>query len=61
VVSARYAPTIKQLHEKYGPIVRIGPNLLDLDLPELIKVVYGTDGKWAKVSTASKLSAFSFV
>ena len=42
---------MKKLHEKYGPIVRIGPNLLDLDLPELSRVVYNTDGKWTKVST----------
>jgi hypothetical protein len=39
----------KKLHEKYGPVVRVGPNHLDLDLPELIKTVYGTDGKWKKV------------
>ena len=39
---------MKKLHEKYGPIVRIGPNLLDLDIPELYRVIYGTDGKWIK-------------
>lgn len=39
---------MSKLHEKYGPIVRIGPNLLDLDLPELYRVIYGTDGKWVK-------------
>jgi hypothetical protein len=37
-----------KLHKKYGPIVRIGPNLLDLDLPELYRVIYSTDGKWTK-------------
>jgi hypothetical protein len=45
---------VKKLHEKYGPVVRIGPKLLDIDYPELIKVLYGTDGKWIKVR-ASKL------
>lgn len=40
---------MKKLHEKYGPIVRIGPNLLDLDYPELSRVIYNTDGKWIKV------------
>ncbi|KAI8271935.1 hypothetical protein K4K56_002839 [Colletotrichum sp. SAR 10_98] len=30
---------MKKLHDKYGPIVRLGPNLLDIDIPELIKIV----------------------
>ncbi|KAK3988045.1 putative cytochrome P450 pisatin demethylase-like protein, partial [Cladorrhinum sp. PSN332] len=45
---AKYATEIKKLHDKYGPIVRIGPNLLDLDYPELYRVIYSTDGKWVK-------------
>ncbi|KAK4096345.1 cytochrome P450 [Parathielavia hyrcaniae] len=48
VISGEYAPRMKKLHEKYGPIVRIGPNLLDLDIPELYRIIYGTDGKWVK-------------
>ncbi|KAL0939605.1 benzoate 4-monooxygenase cytochrome p450 [Colletotrichum truncatum] len=48
VIGADYAPKMKRLHEKYGPIVRLGPNLLDIDMPELIKVIYSTDGKWTK-------------
>ncbi|KAK3318887.1 cytochrome P450 [Apodospora peruviana] len=43
-----YHLTVKKLHEKYGPVVRTGPNLLDIDYPELAKVIYGTDGKWSK-------------
>ncbi|KAM0547823.1 hypothetical protein ACHAPJ_010169 [Fusarium lateritium] len=39
---------MKELHDKYGPVVRIGPNTLDLDIPDLIKTLYGTDGKWQK-------------
>jgi hypothetical protein len=50
VYTGNYAPLIKKLHEKHGPIVRIGPNLLDLDCPELTRVIYSTDGKWMKVS-----------
>ncbi|KAK4169662.1 Pisatin demethylase [Cladorrhinum sp. PSN259] len=46
--TSHYGDTIKGLHDKYGPVVRIGPNVLDLDLPELLKVIYGTDGKWVK-------------
>lgn len=28
--------------------MRIGPNLIDIDYPEISKVVYGTDGSWIK-------------
>ncbi|KAK8087524.1 hypothetical protein PG997_002485, partial [Apiospora hydei] len=35
-------------HQKYGPVVRTGPNNLDLDLPGLIKTVYSSDGRWRK-------------
>ncbi|KAK3323775.1 cytochrome P450 [Cercophora scortea] len=45
----KYPVTIRKLHEKYGPVVRIGPNLLDLDYPELVKTVFSTDDKWLKV------------
>ncbi|KAH8666577.1 cytochrome P450 [Xylariales sp. PMI_506] len=48
VRSGEYHFEIKKLHDKYGPILRIGPNLLDLDFPELAKTIYGTDGKWRK-------------
>ncbi|KAM7193310.1 putative cytochrome P450 pisatin demethylase-like [Rhypophila sp. PSN 637] len=48
VITGEYAPRMKKLHDKYGPIVRIGPNLLDLDFPELSRVIYSTDGKWVK-------------
>ncbi|KAK0744864.1 cytochrome P450 [Apiosordaria backusii] len=48
VRTGKYHLAIQKLHEKYGPVVRIGPNLLDLDYPELSKVIYGTDGKWRK-------------
>ncbi|EGO59223.1 hypothetical protein NEUTE1DRAFT_121081 [Neurospora tetrasperma FGSC 2508] len=46
--TGRYHEIVYDLHKKYGPIVRIGPNTLDLDYPELIKTIYSTDGKWLK-------------
>ncbi len=49
VRTGNYHHHIKKLHDKHGPVVRIGPNLLDLDYPELIKTVYGTDESWLKV------------
>ena len=49
---------MKQLHDKYGPVVRIGPNLLDLDYPELARTIYGTDGRWKKTDFYKNNSAF---
>ncbi|KAK0702300.1 cytochrome P450 [Lasiosphaeris hirsuta] len=48
--SGRYPLKMLELHKKYGPVVRIGPNTLVLDYPELIRVIYGTDGKYPKAS-----------
>lgn len=39
----------QKLHQKYGPIVRIAPNVLDLDIPDLIKTIYNFGGDWKKV------------
>ncbi|KAK7750013.1 hypothetical protein SLS62_008005 [Diatrype stigma] len=38
----------KSLHDKYGPIVRIAPNQLDLDCPSLIKTCFDRKGTWRK-------------
>ncbi|KAK8097678.1 benzoate 4-monooxygenase cytochrome p450 [Apiospora kogelbergensis] len=48
VRTGSYHIGIKKLHDEYGPVVRIGPNTLDIDYPELSKTFYGTDGKWKK-------------
>jgi len=40
---------VDRLHKKYGPVVRIGPNVIDVDYPELIKTVFNTKGDWKKV------------
>lgn len=42
---------IRNLHDKYGSVVRIGPKLLDLDFPELTKNIYNIKGDWLKVLT----------
>lgn len=39
---------LEQLHKKYGPVVRVGPNVLDVDYPDLIKTVFNTKGDWRK-------------
>lgn len=41
----------QKLHEIYGPIVRVGPNALDIVSPELVKpAVNDIKGDWNKVS-----------
>ena len=37
------------LHRKYGPVVRMGPNLVSLADPSLISKVYNTKNPWLKV------------
>jgi hypothetical protein len=45
-----YHLVIQKLHKKHGPVVRIAPNVLDLDIPELIKTIYNTKENYLKVS-----------
>lgn len=41
----------QKLHEMYGPIVRVGPNALDIVSPELVKPAFNDiKGAWNKVS-----------
>ena len=37
-----------RLHKKYGPAVRLGPNMISLDDPTLIPIVYSSKDKWIK-------------
>lgn len=39
----------KKLHDKYGPVVRMAPNYLDLDYSSLIKTCFDRNGVWRKV------------
>ncbi|KAL7623138.1 hypothetical protein AAE478_006819 [Parahypoxylon ruwenzoriense] len=48
VRTGSYHVHVKKLHDQYGPVLRIGPNVLDLDIPELVKVLYGSDVIWRK-------------
>lgn len=41
--------TQRRLHEQLGPVVRIGPNIVSLSDPQLVKVVYSTRGEYLKV------------
>jgi hypothetical protein len=44
------------LHEKYGSVVRLGPDLVSLSDPELIRTVYDARGNFRKVIPATTLS-----
>ncbi|KAJ5112136.1 cytochrome protein [Penicillium argentinense] len=48
VRQGRYHLVIHELHKKYGPVVRIAPNVLDLDIPELTKTIYNTKAEYLK-------------
>lgn len=41
----------KDLHDRYGDIVRIGPNALSFRDPQAIRDIYGAGKNWDKVST----------
>jgi hypothetical protein len=42
-----------QLHEKYGPLVRLGPNVVSVSDPEAIKIIYSHTSVYQKASTTS--------
>ncbi|KAH8204472.1 hypothetical protein TruAng_001388 [Truncatella angustata] len=58
VRTGHYHLEVKRLHDQYGPIIRIGPNILDLDIPGLIKTIYGIDGRWCKTEFYHNNSTF---
>ncbi|RGP77378.1 pisatin demethylase [Fusarium longipes] len=39
---------LEKLHKKYGPIVRITPHIVDVDIPEIIKTIFNTKDNWLK-------------
>lgn len=41
--------TQKKLHAKHGTAVRLGPNLVSLNEPSLIPIIYNTRGTFRKV------------
>ncbi|OGE54113.1 hypothetical protein PENARI_c006G07172 [Penicillium arizonense] len=48
VRQGNYQMVVQELHKKYGPVVRIAPNVLDLDIPELIRTIYNTKADYLK-------------
>ena len=48
LTSWRRKPTIIDLHQEYGEVVRIGPNVLSFAQPQALKDIYGTDKHFNK-------------
>lgn len=47
--SHKYQPPMVDVHEKYGDIVRLGPNHISFATGEAIKDIYGAGKAWDKV------------
>lgn len=45
----------RRLHETYGPIVRTGPNTVDISDPKAISTIYGINSKFLKVHLRCQL------
>jgi hypothetical protein len=52
VLAGRADLTQKHLHAKHGSAVRLGPNVVTLSDPGLIKEIYDARGKFVKVSSS---------
>ncbi|KAJ5363950.1 cytochrome P450 [Penicillium cataractarum] len=48
----------RQLHEKYGLIVRTGPNTVDISDPKAVPVIYGINSKFLKSAFYDTFSPF---
>lgn len=46
--------TQKRLHAKHGTAVRLGPNLVALNDPSLVPIIYNTRGTFRKVCNTTK-------
>lgn len=42
---------LRGLHDRYGDIVRLGPNALSFRNPQAIRDIFGAGKNWAKVRT----------
>lgn len=48
----RHEPPMLKIHEKYGDIVRLGPNVLAFRQPQAVSDIYGPQGRnFTKVMT----------
>ncbi|KAI0110717.1 cytochrome P450 [Nemania sp. FL0031] len=48
VQNGQYTFKIAEMHEKYGPIIRISPHELHVNDPSFFETLYSRDGRWDK-------------
>ena len=48
-----------ELHQKYGPLVRMGPNMISVDDPASMNVIYGFKPIYQKVCLESPLDGIA--
>ena len=49
--SNRYGKPLINIHEKYGSVVRLGPNVLSFGQPQAIRDIYGPGKNFGKVNS----------
>ena len=45
---------LERLHKKHGAVVRIAPNIIDIDIPDMIQTMFNIKGQWLKVRLPKK-------
>lgn len=59
VKGGRAPAEYRELHQKYGPVVRVGPNHVAVSDPSAIPIIYGLGSKFLKVHITASLSCHS--
>lgn len=61
VLRMRQPHTYRKLHEKYGTVVRVGPNSVSVSDPRLVDQVYGHKSDFVKVDLILKTFYVLFI
>ena len=48
--ASNWTNTLRQLHEKYGPFVRLGPNTVSVSDAAAVSTIYSMHGEFKKAS-----------
>lgn len=59
VLRGRYSDEIVELHRKYGPTVRIGPDTVSLSERQVVDDIYGVRNAFPKVSMQTDRRSWS--
>ena len=58
-LSGHRSTTIRKLHKKYGPVVRLSPTELSFDSPQALKEIYSANSKYPKAPVYDSLGFLS--